>query len=735
MSKHFTIVGRVYMNRKSNLSARLLLLLVAVSAFPSVVMAAAIKDISFAALPGNKVQITIKGDGRLPQPASFNTDNPPRLAIDFNGVGSKIAKQARPVGIGLVRSVQALAAGNRTRVVVNLTASAPYDVRANGNEAVITVSGGTNEGVAEAGSTQAAQARVRPKAMASSRYGVRNIDFRRGDSGEGKLLITLADPNTVVDMKKQGADIIVDIAGTRLPPRLMRKLDVTDFATPVQTIKAEPEGQNTRITIEAGGLYEHLAYQTDNNYVVELRPLTAQEEAQLREKTYTGERLSLNFQDIEVRSVLQLLADFTGMNLVVSDAVRGNVTLRLQNVPWDHALDIILKAKNLDMRQKNNVMRIAPAAEIAAAEKQELESMKQVEELAPLHSEWFRLNFAKAEAFATMIRGSGRSTNQAGVSTSRDSFLSERGSVTVDSRTNTLLVKDTDESLDSIRQLIRKLDIPTQQVLIESRIVTATDDFSKDLGVKLGFAGHGVNQTTSDPNAQHAVVGGGIAGDLDMTAIAGPFITSAAPNESLMVNLPAAAPTSAINFVVGRAFSHIIRLELSAMQSEGKGEIISSPRVMTADRNQATIKQGFEIPYQQATSSGATSVSFKEAVLQLDVTPQITPDDRVIMDLTVSQDEPDFARAVLGTPPIQKREVTTQVLVNNGETVVLGGVFTESTTLRKNQTPVLGDLPYLGNLFKQKQQTTDHRELLIFVTPKIIKEGLGQIGLRPGKGK
>ncbi|MBF0256534.1 MAG: AMIN domain-containing protein, partial [Gammaproteobacteria bacterium] len=366
--------------------SRLLALLALTGLIPSVLQAAAIQDISFAALPGDKVQITVKADGALPQPASFNTDNPPRLAIDFNKVGSQVSKQPMAVGLGLVRSVQTLAAGDRTRVVVNLSAAAPYEVRANGNETIITVSGGTNEGMADAGASQPSKGPA-SRSMAGNNYGVRNIDFRRGPSGEGRLLVTLSDPNAVADMKKQGADIIVSVPNSRLPPQLMRKLDVTDFATPVQTIKAEPDGANTKITIEATGIYEHLAYQTDNEYVVELRPLTAQEEAQMREKSYTGERLSLNFQDIEVRSVLQLLADFTGMNLVVSDAVTGNITLRLQNVPWDHALDIILKSKGLDMRQKDNVMRIGPAAEIAAAEKLELESMKQVEDLAPLQTE------------------------------------------------------------------------------------------------------------------------------------------------------------------------------------------------------------------------------------------------------------------------------------------------------------------------------------------------------------
>lgn len=743
MSTHFITLGSANMNRKSPLFIRLLALLAI--ALPALAQAAvSINDIAFAALPGNKVQITVKGSGPLPKPASFNTDNPPRLAIDFPGVTSSVPKQTQDINIGMARSVQALEAGNRTRVVVSLQSSAPYDVQLKGNEAIITVSGGTNEGIASASAQQTVKQVRRDGDKGNGQYGVRNIDFRRGDSGEGRLLITLTNPNTVVDMKKQGADIIVDLANTRIPPQLMRKLDVTDFATPVKSVKAEAAGMNTRLTLEATGIYEHLAYQTDNNYVVELRPLSAQEEAKVREKTYTGERLSLNFQDIEVRSVLQLLADFTSMNLVVSDSVKGNITLRLQNVPWDHALDIILKAKGLDMRQKENVMRIGPTAEIAAAEKLELESQKQVQELAPLHSEWFRLNFAKAEDFATMIRGSGATTGTAGQpGTVRDSFISERGSITMDKRTNTLLVKDSEENLAQIRRLVQKLDIPTQQVLIESRIVNASDEFAKDLGVRLGVAGSGHNGTLGQRDTEHFYTGGSLGAGVNEGYIAAGNAgipnangtTGVAPlMDMLAVNLPASNPTSAVSFVLGRAFSHIISLELSAMQSEGRGEIISSPRVMTADQHKATIEQGFEIAYQEAASSGATTTSFKKAVLKLDVTPQITPDDRIIMDLEVTQDEPQYFPNT-PVPGLRTRNVETQVLVNNGETVVLGGVFTQDKRFDKEQTPLLGDLPYLGNLFKRKSQRDANTELLIFVTPKIIKEGLNQVGLRPGKGK
>jgi type IV pilus assembly protein PilQ len=407
--------------------------------------------------------------------------------------------------------------------------------------------------------------------------------------------------------------------------------------------------------------------------------------------------------------VLQLLADFTQLNLVVSDTVNGNITLRLQNVPWDQALDIILKTKGLSMRKKDNVVMIAPTEEIAAREKLELESQKQIEDLAPLRSEWFRLNFAKAEDFATLLK---KQDNP---------FLSERGSITFDTRTNTLLVKDTDAKLEDIRRLLKKLDIPIRQVLIESRIVIANDDFTRDIGVKFGASGKAGDTTDS-----YQAVGGGLAGD--MAHVAGTFFENAAGsgNEALLVNLPATSPTGAINFVLGKVASHLIRLELSAMQSEGKGEVISSPRVITSDQSKAIIKQGVQIPYQEASSSGATTVSFKDAVLKLEVTPQITPDDQVIMNLIVNKDSPDFSRSVNGVPPLDTREVQTNVLVDNGETVVLGGIFERTKSSNVNKIPVLGDLPYMGALFRQKATTDDNSELLIFITPKILKSNLAK---------
>ena len=475
--------------------------------------------------------------------------------------------------------------------------------------------------------------------------------------------------------------------------------------------------------IEPTGEYEELAYQANNLFAVEFRPLTQQEkaEAERNKDVYTGERLSLNFQEIQVRAVLQLLADFTDFNLVTSDTVTGTITLRLQNVPWDQALDIILKTKGLSMRKTGNVVMVAPTEEIAAREKLELESQQQIEELAPLRSEYIQVNYAKAADIAALLK-------------SKDNQLltPDRGNVTVDERTNTLLVRDTAAKLEDIHRLVNKLDIPVRQVLIESRVVIANDDFAKDIGVRFGFS-----RANSIGGGNEIEVGGGKPGQIStMIYDSGTHLNTnvgienpaGSGNRALMVNLPSELGGDrggAINFLIGKIGSYLLQLELSAMQQEGKGEIISSPRVITSDRNKATIKQGVEIPYQEATSSGATSVSFKEAVLKLEVTPQITPDDRLIMDLIVSKDSPDYSRAVLGVPPVDTREVETSVLVDNGETIVLGGVFERTRSKSTERIPFLGDLPYVGFLFKQTAENDENNELLIFVTPKILKETLG----------
>ena len=669
-----------------------------------------LQDISFSTLPGNRVQVSITLAEPISEPTSFSTDNPARIAIDLPGTTSALQHKVTPIGVGVARSIAAIEAADRTRVVINLLQSVPYEIKTQGKQLLVDI-GGEN-GMATMAAKDAAPARsVKPAASASS---VKSIDFRRGPDGAGKVEIDLSDPSVVVDMRQEGKDVVLDLLDTRLPAELARTLDVTDFATPVTEILTRPDGRNTRMVISTKGDFEHLAYQADNTYTVEFRALTrADVEKKRREqKVYEGERLSLNFQDIEVRSVLQLLADFTGLNMVVSDTVSGRITLRLKNVPWDQAMDIILKTKGLSMRRNDNVILVAPTEEIAAREKLELESQKQIEELAPLRSELIQVNYAKAADLAALLKSS------------ENKLLSERGNVTVDARTNSLLVQDTAAKISEIRELIGSLDIPVRQVLIESRIVIANNDFSKDLGVKLGLSG----SKTTDLGGNSLVVGGGLEGDLNTSAVAGPFISSGTTGiENLLVNLPQTLSPGnggAINFVLGKIGSHLLRLELSAMQQEGKGEIISSPRVITSDQNTAIIKTGREIPYQEATSSGATSVKFKEAVLQLEVTPHITPDDRVIMDLKVTKDEADFTRAILGTPPINTRALETSVLVDNGETVVLGGVFERDKSKNIGSVPFFGDLPYVGWAFKEEQTKDQNSELLIFVTPRILKDTL-----------
>ena len=676
-----------------------------------------LQDISVSSLPGNIVEITLTAQAPVSLPKSFATDSPARIAIDLQGMKSAIAKKTRAVGIGMVRSITTVEAANRTRVVVNLSATATHDIKALGNKVVLRVNAGSAQ-VAAAKPTSSVYTEKLAAGLAASigSKGVQDIDFRRGDDGEGRVVITLSDPSTVADLREEGGKVVLDLINTSLPDRLMRKFDVSDFATPVKMFEVTSKDSNVRIDITPTGDYEHLAYQANNTFAIEFRPISPAEKEKLQKErmVYSGERLSLNFQEIEVRAVLQLLADFTDLNLVTSDSVTGSITLRLQNVPWDQALDIILKAKGLSMRKNDNVVMVAPTEEIAAREKLELESQKQIEELAPLRSEYIQINYAKAQDIADLLK-----------SENNQLLTPDRGNVTVDERTNTLLVRDTLAKLEDINRLVKRLDIPVRQVMIESRIVIANDDFAKDIGVKFGLG-----RASDDADGSRWKIAGGLPGDTAHGEVATTSIENEAGtgNQALLVNLPQTLSDSrggAINFILGKVGSYLLRLELNAMQQEGKGEIISSPRVITADRNTATIKQGIEVPYQEASSSGATTVSFKEAVLQLEVTPQITPDDRVIMDLIINKDSPDFSREVLGVPPVDTREIQTSVLVDNGETVVLGGVFERTHTKSTERVPFFGDLPYVGFLFKQQAVQDENQELLIFVTPKILKETIG----------
>ncbi len=671
-----------------------------------------LENITYSILSGGRVQIVMETTGPVQGATSFATGNPARIAVDLPNTKSELKTRTRNIGSGSVRSVTAIEAGDKTRVVVNLTSKLPYEILEQGNKILLMVNGGFIESPAvNAGAGGSAVA------PADSRTEITHVDFRRGGKGVARVEVSLSDPDVVVDMRREGTNIVLDFLGAEVDPEQARELDVTDFATVVQSIVTKPHRKNTRMIIGTKGEFEHLAYQADNLYTLEFREVSKEEKEERRKKklSYVGDKLSLNFQDIEVRSVLQLLADFTGLNMVVSDSVSGRITLRLKNVPWDQALDIILKTKGLSKRQNGNVILVAPTEEIAAREKLELESQKQVEELAPLHSELIQINYAKAEALADLLKSE------------ENQLLSERGNVTIDERTNTLLVQDTATKLGEIRALIEKLDIPVRQVLVESRIVIANDDFARDIGVRFGF-----NRENSLGGNASILTAGGLPGHTEGTfgfapGIENPGTKDGTGPEALMVNLPqqlAQGRGGAINFLVGKVGSYLLQLELTAMQQEGRGEIVSSPRVITSDQNKATIKQGMEIPYQKATSSGATAVAFKEAVLKLEVTPHITPDDRIIMDLLVSKDDADFTRAVLGVPPLNKREVETRVLVDNGETVVLGGVFEREKKQGEEKVPFFGDLPIVGRAFKQTLDEDRKQELLIFITPKIIKDTL-----------
>ncbi len=631
-----------------------------------------LQSVDLTSLPGNKAQITLTMSNPASTPLSFTIDNPARIALDFPETSNGLKNRTTNIGIGVAESMTVVEAKGRTRVVVNLTNMVPYEAHADGNKVVLTIQ--------NAGSELSQAEQIASRASGAAGNQISNVDFRRGEGGEGRVIVTLSDPSIPVDMHQESGNVVVDFYRAALPPELARRMDVLDFATPVKTVDTFVRGDNVHMVITPMGDYDYLAYQSENQFTIEVRQLTKAEaeESKKDEFGYSGERLSLNFQDIEVRSVLQLIADFTGLNVVVSDTVSGNLTLRLKNVPWDQALDIILKTKGLAMRQSGNVMLVAPSEEIAAREKLELESKKQIEELEPLYSEYIQVNYAKASDILVLLKSS------------ETTLLSERGMATTDDRTNTLLVQDTAAKLAEIRKLIAQLDIPVRQVLIESRVVVANKNFSRDLGVEMT-----VSKDASVANGTH-------------------FISS-----DFITTLPTTT-NSLFNFTFGKIGSHILDLELRAAEAEGYSETISSPRVLTSNQKAAHIEVGEEIPYEEKTSSGATNVAFKKAVLSLNVVPQITPDDRIVLDLTVNNDS--RGQITDAGPAIDTNEVQTQVLVDNGETLVLGGVYTEKNADQTDRTPVLGELPAVGWLFKTRSRSNEKDELLIFVTPKIVKE-------------
>ena len=664
-------------------------------------------------MQGSTLQVRLRTDGVAPQPLTFTIDRPARLSVDLPDVVLALDNRRIDVGAGGVDTIVAAEASGRTRVVFNLDSLVPYSAQADGDSVLVTLGSG-------AAPAAGAAAPAAATASAGGPRSITGVDFRRSPDGAGRVVINLSDPATPASLRQEGNRVIVDFTGTALGEQWMKRYDVTDFATPVTMFDATRVGDSARIVVNATGDFEQMAYQTDNMYVVEVkqRPrVTAAVAA--AEKQYTGERLTLNFQDIDVRPLLQLLADTSGQNIVVSDSVKGRVTLRLQNVPWDQALDIVLRTKGLDMRRKDNVILVAPQAELAAQEKAELEARKDIQELAPLRTEFLTVNYAKAAEIARLVKSAGGG-----------SLLSSRGNVTVDERTNTLLVQDTAENLTAVRSMVATLDIPVRQVLIESRIVIVADDFSRELGVRAGFT-----RVSDDISDLFAVSGSAQSTDTIMGSALDNLATTGQPFpvevpfgnfDRYNVNMPVANPAGRIALSILDFDDFLIDLELSAAQNEGRGEIKSTPRVITANQREAIIEQGVEIPYQESASSGATTTQFKKAVLSLKVTPQITPDDRVILDLTVTKDSVgQLVPSATGgfVPSIDTRNIQTQVLVRDGQTVVLGGIMETERRDSVKKVPLLGDVPVVGNLFRSKSKINNRDELLIFVTPKILREG------------
>jgi type IV pilus assembly protein PilQ len=652
------------------------------------------------------VRIAMKGPVTKP-PIGFSITNPARIALDFAGTTNSTGVSTKEIGLGDVRNVNVVQAGERSRVVFNLQRPASYVTTVEGNTVVVTINGnGAPTAMAPGAPPVASKASSGAGPGVATQGAIKDIDFRRGSSGEGRVVIDLPDRQLGVDVRQQGQTIVVDFARASLPAALRRKLDVGDFGTPVRTVTTTQQGDNVRMVIDARGLWEQSAYQSDSQLVIDIKPLK-EDPNKLTQGTqgYRGEKLSLNFQNVEVRAVLQVIADFTGLNIITSDTVSGNLTLRLKDVPWDQALDIVLQAKGLDMRKNGSVIWIAPKDELLTKEKLELDQRSQIAELEPVRTETFQLNYQKAESFKAILDNAGGGGK---------SILSKRGSAVMDPRTNQLFVTDIPAKLDDIRRLVQRTDIASRQVLIEARIVEANDTFSRNLGAKLGFGVQRPN--VNDPALGNAAVFGG------QQLLVAPNATSIGGNS---VNLPAAGLNGATVGSVAltlfnAAATRFISLELSALESDGKGKILSSPRVITADQLKATIEQGTELPYQTATSSGATSLAFRKANLKLEVIPQITPDGNVILDVDVNKDS--VGQQTLQGFAIDTKHVKTQVLIENGGTVVIGGIYIQQDRDTVTKVPLLGDIPVVGNLFKTTARTNDKTELLIFLTPKILDD-------------
>jgi len=623
-------------------------------------------------------------------PAGFTINTPPRIAFDFPNTTNQLGKSSQEFGEGDLRSANIVQAGARTRLVVNLNQMLTYDTKQEGNNLLITLHGKVADAAASANASRFAEAK-----QGAQKHTLRDVDFRRGKNGEGRIQVDLSDAGIGIDIRQQGKKLIVEFLKTSLPKNLQRKLDVVDFATPVQGVDTYTQGDNVRMEIEPKGMWEHSAYQTDNKFIIEIKPVPEDPNKLVKgnQAGYAGEKLTLNFQNISVREALNVIADFTNLNMVISDTVGGNLTLRLKDVPWDQALDIILQSRGLDMRKNGNVIQVAPREELAAKEKIDLSARQEIADLEEIRTESFQLSYQKGEDVAAML------------SNDKQRILSKRGSAVVDARTNTLFVQDTPTRLEEARKLIKQIDVPVRQVMIEARFVSAGDNFNRTLGGRLGYtgpaaaAGTGIAVGGNTPTATRATIGGN-------------------------VNLPGAATGMGglTLSLFNPAATKVLTMELTASELDGKTKNIASPRVVTADKKPATISSGTQIPYQAATSSGATSVAFKDATLSLNVTPQITPDDHINMKVIANQDT--VGTVYGGVPSINTKKVSTEVLVENGGTVVIGGVFTQDIADSTQKVPLLGDVPVFGWLFKNNVKSDSKQELLIFITPKIMQDAM-----------
>ncbi len=697
------------------------LVLLVVSLLSCAAGATTLDDIRFAELPNQRFEVRLTFSDAPPEPQGYTIESPARIVLDFPEVISELKERRYPLAFDNGKSAMVLTSGDRTRLILNLENLSTYKSTVDGNAYVVEVGANEPGFVQQNTTSQTAKAVSASPSKNSGAKAIQAIDFRRGESGEGRIIVDLSSSSIRADMRDTAEGLRVRFSNTQLPAELRRRLDVIDFATPVSIVSADSDDGDAVLNIKAQGEFDYLAYQTNNRYIVSVKPLTAAEKAQKeREFEYTGARLSFNFQDIEVRAVLQIIADFTELNLVASDTVQGRITLRLDNVPWDQALDMVLKTKGLDKRQVGNVLMVAPAAEIAERERQELSTKRQLEELAPLRTEYIRISYANAQEVFEIAMG-GESGNRSNNSQGANyTLLSERGHAVVDSRTNSIIVTDTVDRVEAFKTLLQEIDVPIKQVMIEARLVIANKDFREELGVRWGGVGASlgddalfevggsVDGLDSDPGTPFDFIYGG--GSIEL-------------NENMMVDMGVENPVGSIAFGL-LTDNTFLDLELSAMEYNGYAEIVSQPKVITGDKQQAKISTGSEIPYQEASASGATAASFKEVVLELDVTPQITPDNNIIMDLAIKKDLLAEINQEFNVPIIDITRVNTKVLVSDGQTIVLGGIFEMQQLTGVDKVPFLGDIPYLGRLFRRDVVNNEKSELLVFITPRIMANEL-----------